>query len=194
MKKVNKKFIKKSLRRIAPVKTVKKGYDYADKGWYYVTVTTFNKQHLFGEIVDGEMVLNEIGQMAKEEWLKSSEIRKEIQLDDFIIMPNHIHGIVMIAQKQEDIKHIESINKLAKQRTEKKKFLPPKQFLEAFISGFKSSTTSLINEMKNNNQKARWQRPYDVHNIHDKKDYERIKQYIADNPKNWDRDIENIQK
>ena len=72
------------------------GYDYASEGLYFITICVNKKECLFGDIVDGKMMLNEFGIIARNEWMKSSEIRSEIELDEFIIMPNHIHGIVRI--------------------------------------------------------------------------------------------------
>ena len=77
-----------------------KGYDYRQVGGYFITLVTQDRACLFGEVVDGEMRLNEYGQIAWEEWFRSAEIRREIRLypDEFVVMPNHIHGIVWIAE------------------------------------------------------------------------------------------------
>ncbi len=71
-----------------------KGYDYSQSGAYFITICTYKKQCWLGEIHQGEMVFNQIGKIVAQEWLKSSEIRQEIELDQWIIMPNHLHGIV----------------------------------------------------------------------------------------------------
>ena len=71
-------------------------YDYSRSGIYFVTICTHQKQCLFGEIDRGKMFLNQIGNIVREEWLKSAQIRKEIELDEWVIMPNHLHGIVLI--------------------------------------------------------------------------------------------------
>ena len=73
-----------------------KGYDYSYPGAYFVTICTYNRECIFGKIIEGEMFLNSFGKIVKKEWLKSSKIRKEIELDLFQIMPNHFHGIVSI--------------------------------------------------------------------------------------------------
>ena len=73
-----------------------RGYDYAQSGAYFVTVCTQHRQCLFGEVKEGTMVLNEAGQIVAEEWLRSEIIREEITLDAFVVMPNHMHGIVVI--------------------------------------------------------------------------------------------------
>ena len=70
------------------------GYDYSQSGAYFVTICAYNRECLFGEIVGNDIRLNDYGVIAKDEWIKSSEIRKEIKLDEFVVMSNHIHGIV----------------------------------------------------------------------------------------------------
>ena len=84
----------------------REGWDYADNGYYFVTICTKDREHFFGEIENGEMILNEYGKIVQEEWEKSFEIRKELFCDAFIIMPNHIHGIVIL--EKDDILHVKT--------------------------------------------------------------------------------------
>ncbi|MCR4256520.1 MAG: hypothetical protein NUW08_02335, partial [Candidatus Uhrbacteria bacterium] len=70
--------------------------DYATPGAYFVTICTYEREYLFGETVNGEMRVDEIGRIVEEEWLKTAMIRREIALDEYVIMPNHFHGIVWI--------------------------------------------------------------------------------------------------
>jgi putative transposase len=72
------------------------GYDYTGAGAYFITICTHQRESLLGDIVGGEVRLSQFGSIAQEEWLHSAEIRTEIELDAFILMPNHIHGIVLI--------------------------------------------------------------------------------------------------
>lgn len=76
-----------------------KGYDYSQSGLYFITICCYQRECLFGNIMNSQIILNNFGQLIKEEWLKSAEIRKEIEFDDFVIMPNHFHGIVIINQE-----------------------------------------------------------------------------------------------
>jgi len=73
-----------------------KGYDYSQAGAYFITICTHNRECRFGEIIDGQMHLNEIGKIVESEWLKTTEIRDEVELDAFSVMPNHVHGIIVI--------------------------------------------------------------------------------------------------
>ena len=73
-----------------------KNYDYSQPGGYFITIVTHNRQCLFGNIVDGEMRLNEYGELVKTEWQKTGIIRPNIVIDAFVVMPNHLHGILII--------------------------------------------------------------------------------------------------
>jgi REP element-mobilizing transposase RayT len=73
-----------------------KGYDYGQTGAYFVTICSQNRDCLFGEILGGQMQLNKYGGIVKDEWQRSEQIREEIKLDEFVVMPNHLHGIVFI--------------------------------------------------------------------------------------------------
>ena len=82
-----------------------KGYDYSLAGPYFITLVTFQREMLFGEIINGKMKLNRRGEIVQEQWFTSAKIRKEIRLfpEEFIVMPNHIHGIVWIVDDTENI-------------------------------------------------------------------------------------------
>ncbi|MGH7601113.1 MAG: transposase [bacterium] len=73
-----------------------KGYDYSQAGAYFITICTHDRECIFGEIRDGQMQLNEIGKIVEAEWLKTVEIRDNVELDAFVVMPNHVHGIIII--------------------------------------------------------------------------------------------------
>ncbi|HHT9117561.1 MAG TPA: transposase, partial [Candidatus Hypogeohydataceae bacterium YC38] len=72
------------------------GYDYSQVGAYFLTICTHNKACVFGDIVNGEMQLNDYGAIVKNEWLKTDKLRRNVAIDEYIIMPNHIHGIIII--------------------------------------------------------------------------------------------------
>jgi hypothetical protein len=76
-----------------------KGYDYSQAGAYFVTICVHDRECLFGEIVDGEMRMNQFGHIVAAEWLRTAELRAEIALGEFVVMPNHFHGIVLITDE-----------------------------------------------------------------------------------------------
>lgn len=71
------------------------GYTYTQAGAYFITIGTRDRACLFGTVIAGVMALNEFGEIAHDEWLKSARIRREIELDEFVVMPNHVHGIII---------------------------------------------------------------------------------------------------
>ena len=71
-----------------------KGYDYSLPGLYFVTICTQNRVCLFGEVTDGNMILNRWGRIARDQWQKTETIRDNVALDAFVVMPNHVHGII----------------------------------------------------------------------------------------------------
>jgi len=179
-------------------------YDYSQEGAYFVTLCAHDQCHLFGEIQNQQMILNDFGYIVKEEWQISSTIRKEIEIDEFIIMANHIHGIVIIKNHvgahgraplrekaldrvlENDWAHNgASENEWAHSRAPLRR--KPKS-LGSFIAGFKSLTTSRINSIRNSPGIPVWQRNYYEHIIRDDFDLCRIREYIQNNPLIWDND------
>jgi REP-associated tyrosine transposase len=78
------------------------GYEYTRPGAYFITIVTYNRRHIFGDIAAGEMRLNACGIIARMEWLKTAVIRREIELDEFVVMPDHLHAIVIVKKRDDD--------------------------------------------------------------------------------------------
>jgi len=176
-------------------------YNYAQSGAYFVTICTHQKQCWFGDIKQSKMQINQIGQIVMQEWLKSSEIRQEIELDEWVLMPNHLHGIVWIKNQAEDQKkglnseglNSEGLNSegLHRKPLRIEKICLKSRSLGSFINGFKCSVTRCINRIRNNSDIPFWQRNYYESVIRDEQDLSNIRQYIYDNPQNWENDAEN---
>ncbi len=170
-----------------------RGYDYAGKGAYSVTICAKGRACVFGEIADGEMRLNEVGRIVEEEWLRSAGIRKEIELDEFVIMPNHLHGVVIFtacgvgahgrAPLRVDGRLHQGSSRAPLQRAARS--------LGSFVAGFKASATKRINGIRGTPGRAVWQRNYYEHIIRNDEDLARIRKYIWENPLRWDLDKEN---
>lgn len=175
-----------------------RGYDYAQAGAYFVTVCAWNKECLFGDVVDGKMRLNEYGQIILREWMHTPEIRKEIELDEFCIMPNHIHGIVTIQDADVPVvgangrsPAAEGDDKTTAGRSAESPLRMKTKSISSFIAGFKSAVTKCINEIRNTPGVPVWQRNYYEHIIRDDCDLNRIREYIVSNPARWTEDEEN---
>jgi putative transposase len=170
-----------------------KEYDYSQPGGYFVTLCTHRRECILGDIADGNVQLNQFGEIVKEEWLRTEQIRPEITMDEFMVMPNHMHGIIMIRND------IPNISVGAYRRTPKDRAhinaplrREPKT-LGSIIAGFKSVVTHRINLLRKTPLTPIWQRNYYEHVIRDEENLNRIRQYIIDNPVKWDEDEENPQ-
>lgn len=183
-----------------------KDYDYSQGGAYFVTICTHERRCLFGEIHEGEMRLNDIGVLAFNEWLKSAEIRREIQLDAFVVMPNHVHGIVFILQEipayvgatgsRPRVPGMRERRSVAKGMGDRQSPLqvrgPRKSSLASFIGAFKSTCTRSINEFRRRRPGIPlWQRNFYEHVIRNEKALSALRDYIAANPAQWTDDPDN---
>jgi REP element-mobilizing transposase RayT len=168
-------------------------YDYSQPGGYFVTLCTHRRECILGDIADGNVQLNQFGEIVKEEWLRTEQIRPEITMDEFMVMPNHMHGIIMIrndAHNKSVGAHSGAPRDRAYRRTPLRR--EPKT-LGSIIAGFKSVVTHRINLLRKTPHTPIWQRNYYEHVIRDEENLNRIRQYIIDNPVKWDEDEENPQ-
>jgi REP element-mobilizing transposase RayT len=157
------------------------GYDYAQAGAYFVTVVAWRREMLFGDIVNGEMVLNEMGEIVREEWEQTAVVRPNVELGEYVIMPNHVHGILVFV---DDI--VGASRRLAPTKTT----LQPNS-LGAVIGQFKSIVTKRINRLQNMAGRPVWQRNYYEHIIRNEREWDNIHRYIESNPSMWAEDEEN---
>lgn len=164
------------------------GYDYSKAGLYFVTICCQNKECFFGEIVFDEMILNEAGKIANECWFEIPKHFKNVVLHDHIIMPNHVHGIIEITtddvwaiqQSQKDIVNNVKANIDTPLRNT---FKSPSKTIGSIIRGYKIGVTKWFHS--NTDILNVWQRNYFEHIIRDDDSYQRISNYINNNPKNW---------
>lgn len=80
-------------------------YDYTQAGAYFVTACTFQRAHLFGTVIDGAMLLNDPGVLVQHEWAQTAMLRDYVELDAFVVMPNHFHGIIVIPEDHQGMRH-----------------------------------------------------------------------------------------
>ena len=166
-----------------------KGYDYSQAGAYFFTICTRDRGCLFGEIVDGEMRLNSLGEIVQDCWDDLPRHYPQIELDAFVIMPNHVHGIVFItdvgaqfiAPSAQDTNHAPTLGEI--------------------VRAFKARSTRLIRKTDDGTMKQDaincaptgfgWQRNYYEHIIRDETALNNIRRYIIENPLRWADDEEN---
>jgi REP element-mobilizing transposase RayT len=167
-----------------------KGYDYTQAGAYFVTIVTQDRACLFGEVVDGAMRLNEYGEIIRDEWVKSATLRPRVTLDEFAVMPNHIHGIITLADSNRQDTWA-GRGTLQRAPTVEQSGKPTSDSVPTIIRLFKAATTKRINDLRGTPGTSVWQRNYYEHIIRDDKSLNRIRQYIRDNPLRWAFDREN---
>lgn len=165
-----------------------KDYDYSNSGWYYVTICSYERQNIFGIDKEGKVILGEMGKIVEEEWLKKIELRNNVDLDSYVIMPNHLHGIIIIERRGELNSPQEGNERRMQYAPTDNKFKSPSQTLGAIIRGFKSSVTKRINENIQGLKENIWQRNYYDHIIRNENDLHRIRTYIHNNPLKWELD------
>ncbi|MCP9448369.1 MAG: hypothetical protein NNA22_12480 [Nitrospira sp.] len=161
-----------------------KGYDYSQAGAYFITIVTQDRACLFGDGVGGEIRLNGLGEIVRQEWLRTGHIRPNVELDAFVVMPNHVHGIIVL--------HGDGRGTLQRAPTTVERFgKPTSNTIPTIVRLFKSATTKRINERRGTPGAPIWQRNYYEHIIRDDESLNRIRQYIAENPLRWHLDREN---
>ena len=166
------------------------GYDYSQSGAYFLTICTHRKEHLFGKIVHGEMCLNEFGTIVEEEWIDSERIREEISIGEYVIMPNHFHAIAIINDETMNDQPPNNVQQPPIVSSDNTPTCPAPRSISSLMAGFKSSVTKRINQLRNLPGVPVWQRSFHDHIIRDEEDYNRICDYIENNPLKWLEDDE----
>jgi putative transposase len=152
-----------------------RGYDYSQPGEYFVTLCTHSMQLLFGRIADGRMEPNAYGAIAAEEWRRSRAICPEIELDEWVVMPNHIHGIIRILDRPRQ--GVGAHGHAPVRRAPRS--------LGSFVAGFKSAVKLRINALRHTPGTDVWQRNYYDHIVSSPRELDMIRDYIRHNPLRW---------
>ena len=158
-----------------------KTHDYTEPGASFVTICTWKRECLLGEVRDGKVILSGLGEVVREEWLRTALARPLVTLDEFAIMPNHIHGIVSIRD--------EGKARLAPTTARFRRPLPGS--LPVIVGAVKSACTNRINVMRQTPGLSLWQRNYYEHVVRSESELARVREYIVMNPTCWDEDSEN---
>lgn len=181
-----------------------KNYDYSQAGAYYVTIVVQERECLFGEIVDGEMYLNEYGEIVQKWWHEFPIHFPNVELGAFVIMPNHVHGIIFIttdrrgevlSPRNDPKKNIQDVNNIDETNDQGGE-TPPLQHptLGQIVAYFKYQSTKDMNRIETEQAITKfWQRNYYEHIIRDEKDLQNKTDYIDANPLLWDEDENNPQ-
>jgi len=172
-----------------------KGYDYTQAGAYFVTIVTHDRECLFGEVVDGQMRLNPFGEIVREEWFRTAVVRPYVMLapDEFVVMPNHIHGIIWITGGRGDPvgRPYDPVGRPHdNDRDDQRSHGPAAGSVGAIIGQIKSIAAKRINALRGTPAAPVWGRNYYEHIIRYETSLNRIRRYIAANPSQWAEDHE----
>ena len=182
-----------------------KHYNYSTAGYYFVTICTKDRLPFFGKIADGKMNLNEYGEIVKKRWLWLQDQYNYVKCDEYVIMPNHFHGILIIdtivgigrdlsnhpsnhPSNNNGTDHDPKGNNII--RTGHDLSLQKIKSLSELIGAFKTTSSKLIHQT--GLDEFRWQRSFYDHIIHNESSLNNIREYIRKNPQNWDTDKNNL--
>jgi putative transposase len=171
-------------------------WNYANKAMYFVTICTKNRENYFGEIINSSLRPTEIGKIAYLEWYKTMELRPDMNLalGEFVVMPNHVHGIIMIGKNEynhtggRDAMHCVSTNSNTHNINKikyKNQFAPQSKNLSSIIRGYKSAVSSYA---RKNGIEFEWQTRFHDHIIRSQDEFKRISNYIMNNLAEWQED------
>jgi len=152
-----------------------RGRDYSQDGIYFVTLCTYDRRHLFGEIVEEMMHLNASGEIVRDSWRWLEQQHGHVELGEFVVMPNHFHGNLKL---HPDFRRGSAAS-------------PPRKPLGRLIAAFKTFSTNRINKILDVPFDRVWQRNYFEHIVRNEKEFALIEKYIHENPKRWAWDGEN---
>lgn len=158
------------------------GFNYSESGAYFVTICAKDRARLFGEILNGVMCVNRFGGIVQECWNDLQNHYAMIALDSFVVMPNHVHGIIVIVERDRTVGEGLRPSPTGVER----------HGLPEIMRAFKSFSARRINEIRCTPGLPVWQRNYFEHIIRNDKSLNDIREYIAANPQRWQDDKENV--
>jgi REP element-mobilizing transposase RayT len=159
-------------------------YDYTEPGAYFITICSHRREPLFGCAENHEMVPNAFGRIVYEEWLKTAQIRPNVAVDAFVVMPNHMHGILYILERLEAGSW--ATGPVAPTGERDRRLW--NDSLGSIVGQFKSAAAKRINPLRGVTGVPVWQRNYYEHIIRSDRSLDRIRNYIAANPARWAED------
>jgi len=181
------------------------GWDFAQSAYYYVTICTKNRTHLFGDVKHDVMTMSPIGEIIADEWKKTEVIRPNVKLDEWIIMPNHMHAILIITYKIESSKPTETPQRMNRKKMPQR--MNPKETPQRGVSTNDASAKwaanslgSIIGQFKGkctkriwaqNHTEFAWQSRFYDRIIRTENELHNARLYITSNPQNWDKDRHN---
>ena len=176
-----------------------RGYDYSTPGAYFITACTHNRLLLFGRVVDGKVETNRIGAVVEDCWSKLPDHYDHVAIDAFVLMPNHIHGVIIIedtsvtvgAGQQPPAKDTRTTVGAGLKPALPATIDPKRHGVPEIVRAFKTFSARRINQMRASAGTPVWQRGFYDHVIRGEDELDRVRTYIMDNPRRWHEDVDN---
>ena len=156
------------------------GYDYRQSGAYFVTICAFKKSCLFGQTREGKMYVNDLGMTGSDCWQQISHVRRNVELDDFVVMPNHLHGIIILFDDEPVRVAAQTYGQI-----EVWEHKLPSGSLGVILGQFKRAVTMRSKLLAQPPDQHIWQRNYYDHIIRNETSLNSIRKYIVENPARW---------
>lgn len=153
--------------------------DYRGAGAYFITLCTEKKIAILGDVESDDIRLSPAGEIVEYEWRRSAEIRAEVDLDEFVVMPNHFHAVVLLSANV----GAQGLSPLRPDADRTPRVLP--RSLGSLVRGFKSATTTRINKLGRTPGRPVWQRNYYERVLRNERELAEARRYIANNPRKW---------
>ena len=183
-----------------------KGWDYREAANYFVTICTKNREHFFGQIENKQMILNDLGNIAQHCWDETPKHFPFVELINFVVMPNHVHGLLYLRGADENMDDLDNKSiitdavssgndvetlhatslPLPQTKNEKMASISPKKY--SLASVMRSYTSAVTNFANKNKLPNGWQERYHDHIVRNQEEFNRINNYITTNPVNWEND------
>jgi putative transposase len=165
-----------------------KGWNYRNPGYYFVTICTRGRSHYFGTVEQDDVRLSAIGEIAAQCWAENPQHHQGIELDEWVIMPNHAHGIIIIVVETLQCNVSTDCNVSTVAKNQMSVISPKTGSLSVAVRSFKSVVTKLAHHA---GHEFGWQERYWDHIIRNEAELNRIRNYIRANPSNWEKDRNN---
>jgi putative transposase len=158
-----------------------RSFDYSHPGSYFVTILSHNARHIFGELILGQMKLSAIGKIVLDCWLDVPNHLPGIELNEYIIMPNHVHGIIRIPARARHAaplqRHVKTVEAFGSPRVAS---------IPTIVRSFKSAVSLLTRKVLGQPAALIWQRNYFERVLRDEREFHKVRRYIAQNPARWE--------
>jgi len=172
------------------------GHDYSSPGKYFITICTHQMEPWFGNVLAGKMILSETGQIANKMWFEIPNHFSFVTLDEFVVMPNHIHGIIVIKPTPVGTLHATSLRQQQQQRQQQPLQQQPQIVKNDFMASISPKPGSLASVMRSYKSAVSknahltksgfvWQHRFYDHIIRSERELNRIRKYIINNPSKW---------